>query len=232
MVRLRDVNGLYWDSIVTPMNFLVRLEQLSFGFDASNILIENLSYDILPQTIVLMRGPNGIGKSTFLKALVSQQNLFIEGKITFDPSIDDQSRAYLTQNFDNSIHLPLSLGDIIRAGSLGRPLSQLNSFGLLSTDDCKKSWQNASGGEKQKTIFTRVLNTQPRILLLDEPTNHLDRHSIAQLWDILDSYIGDKTVNRSAIVVTHHQELPDFRFVTRQILDLEQFIPKKKVNGI
>lgn len=204
------------------MTTLLELNNFCFGFSEQKLLISGLSLKIYAGSITIISGPNGIGKSTLLKGLAGLPFVYTNGNVEFSPYIHT-SPAYIPQNYESHIHLPLSLGDILRSGSNGRPLEEINMFGLLEEKDLGVAWQTASGGEKQKTIFIRFLNQNPQILLLDEPTNHLDPKSVKQLWQELENYISESGKNRAAIVVSHTEELPEFSLIQQHTLDLKPY---------
>ncbi|MBP9708335.1 MAG: ATP-binding cassette domain-containing protein [Oligoflexales bacterium] len=204
------------------MEALLELRDLSFGIRAGKVLISKLSLELAPRSVIFVRGPNGLGKSTLLKVLADPSAFYCQGDILYSPVLKSRP-VYIPQNYDTNLHIPLSLGDIISAGCHGRSIEDLNLYGLLTEKDLRLAWQTASGGEKQKTVIVRLLNQSRQILLLDEPTNHLDQHSRELLWRALDDYLGDKAAQRSALIVLHGEDSTVLRKLETFTVDLNQY---------
>lgn len=203
------------------MEPLLALKEVSFGISSEKILVTKLSFNVMPGSVTFIRGSNGVGKSTLLKVLAGLPGYFCRGDVIFNPALKNLP-VYIPQNFDSSLHIPLSLADIISAGCQGRAIGDLDKYGLFSDGDLKKAWQTASGGEKQKTVLVRHLNQGPQILLLDEPTNHLDQNSAKSLWQVLDNFIGNETEQRAALIVIHGEEIPDFKKIKTFTVNMNQ----------
>ena len=170
-------------------------------------LFEKLDLAIEAGERVAIIGPNGVGKTTLLRALLPEG---VQGRLAPDAGTvkwTDKARVgYWAQDavedFPADELLPEWLGrwrrkdrgddDLIVRATLG----QL----LFSGEDQKKSVQVLSGGEKQRMLAAKQVLAMPNVMLLDEPTNHLDMESIESLNNALGNYAG------TLVFVSHDRE--------------------------
>ncbi|MEO7403217.1 MAG: ABC-F family ATPase, partial [Burkholderiales bacterium] len=170
----------------------VEVKGLTRGYD--HALFTNFTITIDAGDKVAILGPNGIGKTTLLRALAGTDDAAVKlrhGTITwaekarFGVCAQDH-----TADFPQDEPLADWLGrfrgenddDQVVRGTLGRL--------LFTGDDGKKSVKVISGGEEQRMAFGRLILQKPNVLLMDEPTNHLDMESIESLNGSLDRYKG------------------------------------------
>lgn len=191
---------------------LVSAEGLSFGF-GQRTLVNALSFKLAPQELLLVSGPNGAGKSSLLQIVLGFPPVQVfTGKL--DLAVASNEIAWIPQMENPEFHLPLTLRDVLDI-SVNRRLDEKEvlDFGLLRPEHLKHSWNQASGGERKRTLITRALLHHPRLLLLDEPLNHLDVESRAIVTQGLSKYLASG--RGAAIVVSHDafsgQELSLFK---------------------
>ena len=130
---------------------------------------------------VAVIGPNGIGKTTFLKTLIGEMPTK-SGEVKWSENINI---GYYAQDHNEEFAEDKTLfewmsqwrqegeDDQVVRGILGRM--------LFSQDDIKKSVTKLSGGEKGRMMFGKLIMQKPNILIMDEPTNHMDMESIESL---------------------------------------------------
>jgi len=175
----------------------------SFG---DNKVIENFSYKFKKGERVGIVGPNGTGKSTFLKIL-TQQMAPDQGKIVVG---DTTVFGYYTQD-GISVSEDKTVLDIIRDIADYIPLAKglkLTAESLLEKFLFPRSQQRVkvsqlSGGEKRRLFLLTVLVKNPNFLILDEPTNDLDIMTLNVLEDYLMDFPG------CLIIVTHDRYFMD-----------------------
>ncbi|MDP4553586.1 ABC-F family ATP-binding cassette domain-containing protein [Alkalihalobacillus macyae] len=168
-------------------NDVLTLRELAIGYP-TNIINQGLTFDLKRQESVALVGPNGIGKSTLLKAIVSGQTL-LDGDIHYGSNVKigfyDQEQTNLTSNKTVLKELwddfPLTDEKDVRA-VLGR-------F-LFTGDDVLKNVSDLSGGEKGRLALSKLMMQKSNLLILDEPTNHLDLDSKEILEEALIQFPG------------------------------------------
>ena len=168
----------------------------SFG-DRS--LISNLSFNLPPNGIVGVIGPNGVGKTTLFKTIVGLEPLdggTLKMGETVKISYVDQSRANIDP--EKTLWEVVSDGlDIITVGKTEIPSrAYVSKFGFKGPDQQKKAGV-LSGGERNRLNLALTLKEGGNLLLLDEPTNDLDVETLSSLENALLEFPG------CAVVITH-----------------------------
>ncbi|WP_344779101.1 energy-dependent translational throttle protein EttA, partial [Microbacterium marinilacus] len=179
-------------------SIVIDAKKLQKGFDGRT-LIENLSFNLPPNGIVGIIGPNGVGKTTLFKTIVGIEPLDGgELKIgeTVKISYVDQSRASIDP--EKTLWEVVSDGlDIITVGKTEIPSrAYVSKFGFKGPDQQKKAGV-LSGGERNRLNLALTLKEGGNLLLLDEPTNDLDVETLSSLENALLDFPG------CAVVITH-----------------------------
>ncbi|MFO0665524.1 MAG: ABC-F family ATP-binding cassette domain-containing protein [Polyangiaceae bacterium] len=148
-------------------------------------------------------GPNGIGKSTLLRAILGElpphQGEIVVGKGTRIAYLD-QSRASLKD--DLSVLETIAEAIPSQQDQKIDPRSYLERFAFDPRAQMKKV-AALSGGERARLCLARLFSTAANLLLLDEPTNDLDTETLSALEDVISTYAG------SVLVVTHDRYFLD-----------------------
>lgn len=147
-------------------------------------------------THLLLSGPNGIGKSTFLEKIVSGT---AEG-VTIGPGV---RVGYYRQDFsilDYNQRAYDSLWDAMDEKENQLLRSTASGF-LLDSKALDTTIKYLSEGQKGLLVFTRLVLMRPGLLILDEPTNHINFRHLPVIASALNEYRG------AMIMVSH---IPDF----------------------
>ena len=195
----------------TSGNIVLTVENAAIGYDGE-ILSEPINLDLRKMNAVAIVGPNGIGKTTFIKSIVDQIP-FIKGEKRFGANVEvgyyDQTQSKLTPS--NTV-----LDELWNDFRLTPEVEIRNRLGafLFSGDDVKKSVGMLSGGEKARLLLAKLSMENNNFLILDEPTNHLDIDSKEVLENALIDFDG------TLLFVSH-----DRYFINRvatQVLELSE----------
>ena len=171
---------------------VIQVQQLKKGF-GDRILFDDATFTIPKNAIVGILGPNGVGKSTFFRLLVHEQEPDA-GNIKIGETVEisyvDQSHVQL-QNKEQTIYDVVSQGhDMIEVGSTAvNARAYLSRFNFAGADQQKKVGM-LSGGERNRLQLAMTLREGGNVLLLDEPTNDIDINTLRALEDALDSFAG------------------------------------------
>ena len=209
-------------------NVVLAVENAAIGYDGE-ILSEPINLDLRKMNAVAVVGPNGIGKTTFIKSIVDQIP-FIKGEKRFGANVEvgyyDQTQSKLTPS--NTV-----LDELWNDFRLTPEVEIRNRLGafLFSGDDVKKSVGMLSGGEKARLLLAKLSMENNNFLILDEPTNHLDIDSKEVLENALIDFDGTLLfvshdryfINR---VATHVLELSE-NGSTVYLGDYDYYVEKK-----
>ena len=220
--------NMTFQSEKTSGNVVLTVENAAVGYDGE-VLSQPINLDLRKMNAVAIVGPNGIGKSTFIKSIVDQIP-FIKGEKRFGANVEvgyyDQTQSKLTPS--NTV-----LDELWNDFKLTPEVEIRNRLGafLFSGDDVKKSVGMLSGGEKARLLLAKLSMENNNFLILDEPTNHLDIDSKEVLENALIDFDGTLLfvshdryfINR---VATHVLELSE-KGSTLYLGDYDYYVEKK-----
>lgn len=178
---------------------------------------------------VAVSGPNGGGKTTFLRLLLR----LIKpsgGEVVY---YDDGDRVssipigYLPQKSSLDTHFPITVGEVVRSGLIAPPSLRRRDAAVREADDEAMAavmeffgleglggnvLADLSGGQVQRALIARALVSRPSLIVMDEPLSYLDDEYGRRLCEMLASLRG-----RATVIVVSHQMAAIGEIATRRI---------------
>ena len=202
----------------------IEIRHAAFSYDGKTDIFTDLSHTIRDNEIFCVLGPNGIGKSTLLKAIMGLYRLR-EGEIAiggrdvtrYPPEELARLIAYIPQTYQ--LAFPYKVLDMVLMGRtphlnrMSRPSAEdyekcgaaIQALGLEALVD--RPCTQLSGGQMQLVMLARAMAQEARFILLDEPTSHLDFGKQLRTLDVIREMKGRGV----GVVMTSHY--PDQTFL-------------------
>ncbi len=214
---------------IAMADMAIKTDKLSFSIGERTIL-KKVSIEITKHHFVGLLGPNGSGKTTFIKHLYRELEpkknvVWINGKDIDGYEQRELARTLTVMKQENNSDFEYTVYQMTLMGRAPYRLSYesyreddkeladkyLKSVGMYEKKD--QLFSTLSGGEKQRVLIARALTQEVGILLLDEPTNHLDIFYQMYLTETI------KNLNRTVVSVFHDMNLAatfcDYLYVLR-----------------
>jgi osmoprotectant transport system ATP-binding protein len=194
----------------------IRIERVSFGYPGRARVLDDVSVDVAPGTILALVGPSGAGKSTILK-LVNRMlvpaggRVLVDGRDTRDwPELRLRRQiGYVIQDVGLFPHMTVAANvglvprlegwDAARIDARVRELMTL--VGLPFEEFAGRAPDELSGGQRQRVGVARALAADPPFLLMDEPFGALDPATRAELRREFAAI--QARLNKTVVIVTH-----------------------------
>jgi len=185
-------------------------------------LLRDLSFQLYSGELTCLLGPNGVGKSTLIKAILGDLKPW-EGRLILDQqelhtySLEERAKRIAVVLSEPSYPGNLTVGQLV---ALGRT-PHTSWGGKLSTED--RNWVDQalsdtrltalqderlgelSDGQRQKAMIARALAQDGKVLVLDEPTAHLDLINRLEIMTLLREISQKK--EKAVLVVTHDLDI-------------------------
>ena len=198
---------------------------LQLGYSQEGLrkpLLENLNFQLVSGELTCLLGPNGVGKSTLIKAILGEitpweGRLLLEQKPLSSYSIPDRAKHIAVVLTDPIYPGNLTVGQLV---ALGRT-PHTNWLGHLGVEDrvmVEKALADThigylrdarlselSDGQRQKAMIARALAQDGTVMVLDEPTAHLDLINRMEIMMLLREISQKK--EKAVLVVTHDLDI-------------------------
>jgi len=198
----------------------------------SNVVLNDISFNVSKGDIISIVGPSGSGKSTLLRCLnliekPSSGDIIFEGISLVgkkaDLSLLRQKMGMVFQQFNLFPHLtvidnitlaPVKLKLMNEVTARKKALELLNTINLK--DKAEHYPNELSGGQKQRVAIIRTLIMEPDIILFDEPTSALDPEMIGEVLDLIKK-VAD--TGKTMVIVSH--EMNFVKKVSNRVLFID-----------
>ncbi|MEX0910113.1 MAG: ATP-binding cassette domain-containing protein [Candidatus Paceibacterota bacterium] len=158
---------------------------------------------------LLVRGPNGIGKTTFLELFVNEPTRFAE----MNPSV---KIGYYAQDF-SGLDYESTVFDVLKDAAVEKVEEKIRATAarfLIGSDLVYKRIHTLSEGQKGLVSFARLVLERPALLILDEPTNHINFRHLPIIAKAISDFEG-------ALVLVSHDEAFLGHLGEMHILDMD-----------
>lgn len=179
-------------------------------------LLTNLEFQLEEPSFVAILGHNGVGKTTFLKALTGQA--LFKGLLCFKDTKHTSSTTFLEQNpiafleQQHQLNFPIPVLDIVLMGRYRHTdffnnytaedktiaLNTLKEVGLHNFEE--RDFLSLSGGEQQLVLLAQMISQEADFMLLDEPTQSLDIRNKKRIMDVIKNLSKQQ---KTVFITTH-----------------------------
>ena len=180
------------------------MEDVNYSI-AGKQLVSNFSSQVMRGDKIALIGPNGCGKTTLLKLMLSQIKAD-SGRVHCGTKLEvayfDQHRAELDPERTVMDNLAEGKQEVMVNGRARHVLGYLQDF-LFHPKRAMTPVKALSGGERNRLLLAKLFLRPSNLLILDEPTNDLDVETLELLEEMIDSYQG------TVMLVSHDREFVD-----------------------
>ncbi len=176
---------------------ILTLRDVTIGYPGHPVL-RDVTLDVFPGQSVAVLGPNGSGKTAFLKTVAGVLRP-LAGEVRLRTASGDRGGGvgYVPQRATVSSLLPLTVYEVVEMGAyhgvkpwrrLGEEAKRRIAWALEEVGAKElacKAYTDLSGGQQQRVLIARALATNPAILVMDEPLASLDRDSVRSMVVLL-----------------------------------------------
>ncbi len=174
--------------------------------DQIRLLVQHFNLKIQRGDRLGLVGPNGVGKTTLVRALLGElapDAGHVKAGYGLIPGYFDQNRALLNQQASPWTVLCPDGGDMVEiAGKPRHVVSYLRDF-LFDDNKMTQKVSTLSGGEQNRLMLAFIFAQPHNFLVLDEPTNDLDMETIDLLQEVISEYDG------TVLIVSHDRDFLD-----------------------
>jgi ATP-binding cassette subfamily F protein 3 len=192
-------------------NHVLTVMDLAVGYPDKK-LASDISFILRRGECLGIIGPNGSGKTTFLKTILNKVPP-LAGEVRWGTKVQVGYYAQQLDDLDDRNEIIMELRRVAPSTATAGELRSFLAKFLFTGDDVYKHVRELSGGEKGRLALAKLIYSRVNVLVLDEPTNHLDIPSREALEEALSAYEG------TIVTISHDRYFLDR--VATQILALD-----------
>ena len=195
----------------------LRAEHLTFAYDSSENVLQDVGLELHPGVVTGLFGPNGSGKSTLLRCLNGSLepqfgHVSLDGQAIASMNRRTVARLVAVVPQDTPVDVPLTVHEVVMLGRY----AHWNTWDQESLEDTRivdvclerlgiadlanRPFSRLSGGERQQAVIARALAQQGSVLLLDEPNTHLDLAHQLEVYRLARTLAAE---GQSVLVICH-----------------------------
>lgn len=213
---------------------IIQVRDLTLGYE-TDIILENISFDVLEGEIFIVLGGSGCGKSTLLKHLIGL-NSPLSGQILIDgediSNCDETTFKKILRKIGVLYQSSALFGSMTIAENVSLPIKEYTDLPQRSVDTLVKMKLNMvnlngyenhlpseiSGGMRKRAGLARAMALNPKILFFDEPSAGLDPVTSVELDNLIIHL--NKSLGTTMVIVTH--ELQSIFNVAHRVIMLDK----------
>ncbi|MDP3473652.1 MAG: ABC transporter ATP-binding protein, partial [Algoriphagus sp.] len=198
---------------------------LSLGYfhqKAKKEILQDLSFQLFSGELTCLLGPNGVGKSTLIKAILGQikpwqGEILLENQVLQKFGTEELAKRISVVLTDPVFPGNMTVGQLVALGRTphtgwsGKLSEQDRGIVEKALSDTKIGYlrderlSEISDGQRQKAMIARALAQNGQLMILDEPTAHLDLVNRFEIMQVLREIASQK--GKAVLVVTHDLDI-------------------------
>jgi zinc transport system ATP-binding protein len=170
----------------------------------SDIILEDVSFEIKKGDFLGIIGPNGAGKTTLFKCMLGLNKNYSGTIKIFNKEIKKDYKkiykkiGYIPQSNNFDQRFPATVKEIIQLGTIGKKVDREKMDSLLEltgiSEHLNRRIGDLSGGQQQRVMITKALIHEPELLILDEPATAIDATILKLFYKLLIKLNKEKNI--------------------------------------
>jgi len=170
----------------------------------SDIILDDVSFEIKKGDFLGIIGPNGAGKTTLFKCMLGLNKDYSGTIKIFNKEIKKDYKkiykkiGYIPQSNNFDQRFPATVKEIIQLGTIGKKVDMEKMDNLLEltgiSEYLNRRIGDLSGGQQQRVMITKALIHEPELLILDEPATAIDANILKLFYKLLIKLNKEKNI--------------------------------------
>jgi zinc transport system ATP-binding protein len=170
----------------------------------SDIILDDVSFEIKKGDFLGIIGPNGAGKTTLFKCMLGLNKDYSGTIKIFNKEIKKDYKeiykkiGYIPQSNNFDQRFPATVKEIIQLGTIGKKVDGKKIDNLLEmtgiSEYLNRRIGDLSGGQQQRVMITKALIHEPELLILDEPATAIDANILKLFYKLLIKLNKEKNI--------------------------------------
>ncbi len=184
-------------------NNIVTIKNLDLKSN-SDIILDDISFEINKGDFLGIIGPNGAGKTTLFKCMLGLNKDYSGTIKIFNKEIKKDFKkiykkiGYIPQSNNFDQRFPATVKEIIQFGTIGKKVDREKIDNLLEltgiSEYLNRRIGDLSGGQQQRVMITKALIHEPELLILDEPATAIDANILKLFYKLLIKLNKEKNI--------------------------------------